>query len=84
VYGACVCLCSGWGLARGAVYKLQAEAAVAGATPAVAKECEICYEDFVTGQEIATLNCLCQYHRPCIDAWLTRGRHGCPTHAPTL
>ena len=64
------------------VYKLQAEAAASmSATP---KECPICFEEFQVNQEIATLNCLCQYHRPCIDDWLRRGKRGCPIHAMPL
>ena len=60
------------------MYKLQAEAAL-GHT--VIRECPICFEEFRVNDEIATLNCLCQYHRRCIDAWLARGKHGCPIHA---
>ena len=43
------------------------------------KECSICYEEFLVGQRIAVLNCLCQYHEKCINAWFERGKH-CPYH----
>ena len=43
------------------------------------RECSICYEDFLAGQHIAVLNCLCQFHQQCIDSWLERGKY-CPYH----
>lgn len=44
-------------------------------------ECIICMEEFLVNDAVARLNCLCCFHRACIDAWL-RKSHGCPTHAP--
>jgi hypothetical protein len=46
-------------------------------------ECSICFEEFLKTQEIARLNCLCFYHKKCIDAWLTQTGYGvraCPVH----
>ena len=45
------------------------------------RECGICFEEFLKGQRIATLGCLCQYHDKCIGSWLEKGS-GCPVHAP--
>eukprot|EP00127_Corallochytrium_limacisporum_P004265 Clim_evm210s157 gene=Clim_evmTU210s157 len=42
-------------------------------------ECIICFEEYYEGQEVATLPCLCKFHRGCIEDWLQRGA-GCPTH----
>lgn len=49
----------------------------AGATT---RECTICYEEFMVGQQVAVLNCLCQYHQHCIAAWFERGKL-CPFHS---
>eukprot|EP00160_Parvularia_atlantis_P001639 Unigene11317_Nuclearia_a/m.34576 Unigene11317_Nuclearia_a/g.34576 ORF Unigene11317_Nuclearia_a/g.34576 Unigene11317_Nuclearia_a/m.34576 type:complete len:162 (-) Unigene11317_Nuclearia_a:29-514(-) len=57
------------------VHRLAQEAA------SEAKECPICFEEFAAGQEIATLTCLCQYHKSCIDLWRQRGKKGCPVHS---
>ena len=43
------------------------------------RECSICFEDFEEGQRIAVLDCLCQFHEKCIDAWFERGKF-CPFH----
>lgn len=48
-------------------------------TPGENTECSICFEDFEVGQMIAVLNCLCQFHEKCIDAWFERGKC-CPFH----
>ncbi|KAJ1925958.1 hypothetical protein IWQ60_004219 [Tieghemiomyces parasiticus] len=45
----------------------------------VGQECLICFEEFEPGQVVARLNCLCTYHRTCIDTWLRRSGH-CPIH----
>jgi len=45
------------------------------------RECTICFEEFEHDQPIAVLNCLCQYHRQCIDQWFSRGKQ-CPFHSP--
>lgn len=49
------------------------------------KECEICFEDLVAGDRVATLDCLCIYHEKCIVAWFNaqETKHGlksCPVH----
>lgn len=44
------------------------------------KDCSICYETFDSGQAIAVLNCLCQFHERCIEAWFERGKN-CPFHS---
>ncbi|KAJ1570136.1 hypothetical protein HK096_005644 [Nowakowskiella sp. JEL0078] len=50
------------------------------------RECEICFEEFLKGQRIARLNCLCQYHETCIQQWFvtqagkTGARGNCPVH----
>lgn len=43
------------------------------------KECGICYEPFLAGQAVVLLNCLCQFHRVCIDKWFKKGKT-CPFH----
>lgn len=43
------------------------------------KECGICFEAFHAGQECATLNCLCMFHRHCIENWF-RQKRACPLH----
>lgn len=43
------------------------------------KECGICFETFEAGNEVAVLNCLCQFHKGCIDKWLAKGK-ACPFH----
>ncbi|KAJ1961582.1 hypothetical protein IWQ62_003814 [Dispira parvispora] len=45
----------------------------------IGQECLICFEEFESGQIVARLNCLCTYHRSCIDAWLRRSQN-CPVH----
>ncbi|KAI8816813.1 uncharacterized protein EV422DRAFT_500720 [Fimicolochytrium jonesii] len=44
------------------------------------RECAICFEEFLGGQRIARLNCLCLYHVHCIEAWYQRGTRACPVH----
>ncbi|KAI8923478.1 hypothetical protein BC831DRAFT_470839 [Entophlyctis helioformis] len=46
-------------------------------------ECTICFEEFVKGQRIARLNCLCVFHEACIKEWFTNRTYGkrmCPVH----
>jgi len=44
-------------------------------------ECIICLENMDRGQKIARLECLCIYHKPCIDLWLNKNLW-CPSHPP--
>lgn len=41
-------------------------------------ECSICYGDYEEGQFLRSLGCGHDYHRVCIDEWLTRHRNRCP------
>ncbi|KAJ3181831.1 hypothetical protein HDU85_003346 [Gaertneriomyces sp. JEL0708] len=50
----------------------------------ISKECPICFEEFLEGQRIARLNCLCIYHENCIETWFSHPKYGartCPVHA---
>lgn len=42
-------------------------------------ECAICLEEIIQGQTFARLECLCIYHKPCIDLWLNK-KKWCPSH----
>lgn len=44
-------------------------------------ECSICLENIDRGQTIARLECLCIYHKNCIDSWLNKNA-SCPGHPP--
>lgn len=45
-------------------------------------ECVICFDEFEIGDAIARLECLCRYHKHCIQEWFDRkGNGGCPIHA---
>ncbi|ANB15663.1 phosphatidylinositol-3-phosphate-binding ubiquitin-protein ligase [Sugiyamaella lignohabitans] len=45
-------------------------------------ECVICFEDFVPGDTVGRLECLCIYHEKCILDWFKRkGAGSCPVHA---
>lgn len=44
-------------------------------------ECIICFEELEKGQKIARLQCLCIYHKHCIESWLTKSQ-SCPGHPP--
>lgn len=58
------------------VYKLSAREAKA------LGECVICFEDFVEGDSVGRLECLCIYHEKCILDWFARkGAGECPVHA---
>ncbi|KAK5663368.1 hypothetical protein OQA88_3796 [Cercophora sp. LCS_1] len=43
-------------------------------------ECSICLEEFEVGVPMARLECLCRFHRMCIDAWFDRHPGRCPMH----
>lgn len=43
-------------------------------------ECIICMEDFEEGAEMARLECLCKYHKKCIDGWFFQHPGRCPVH----
>ncbi|KAJ9164594.1 FYVE-domain-containing protein [Coniochaeta hoffmannii] len=43
-------------------------------------ECTICLEEFEVGVEMARLECLCRFHRRCINAWFERHPGQCPMH----
>ncbi|KAH3756033.1 E3 ubiquitin-protein ligase ZNRF1/2 [Pelomyxa schiedti] len=50
-------------------------------TSSKAGECSICCEDFCEGQEAARLQCLCLFHKHCIEQWFTKPTGaGCPVH----
>ena len=42
-------------------------------------ECNICYELMQDGQQIALLNCYCQFHAECLEQWWQK-RTECPVH----
>jgi len=46
-------------------------------------ECPICFEEFLKGQTIARIDCLCIFHKDCIDKWYDyRKVTGiCPIHS---
>jgi len=46
-------------------------------------ECPICFEEFLKGQTIARIDCLCIFHKDCIDKWYEyRKCDGiCPIHS---
>ncbi|KAK4147714.1 FYVE zinc finger-domain-containing protein [Dichotomopilus funicola] len=43
-------------------------------------ECSICLEEFEVGVLMARLECLCRFHRRCINAWWERHPGRCPMH----
>lgn len=43
-------------------------------------ECTICLEEFEVGDRMARLECLCRFHKHCIDAWWRRNPNRCPVH----
>jgi hypothetical protein len=43
-------------------------------------ECSICLEEFEVGVAMARLECLCRFHRACINAWWQRHPGRCPMH----
>lgn len=47
-----------------------------------AAECVICLEEFEPGQELGRMECLCKFHRGCVEEWWrVKGMRRCPTHA---
>ncbi|KAM0720358.1 hypothetical protein Q7P37_004494 [Cladosporium fusiforme] len=45
------------------------------------QECTICMEEFLPGEEMGRLECLCKFHRKCIgEWWKIKGRGSCPIH----
>ncbi|EFX02655.1 fyve domain containing protein [Grosmannia clavigera kw1407] len=45
-----------------------------------AAECTICLEEFEVGVPMARLECLCRFHRECIQAWFVKHPGRCPVH----
>lgn len=43
-------------------------------------ECTICLEEFVVGVAMARLECLCRFHRQCIQDWFVGHPGRCPVH----
>ncbi|KAK4105786.1 FYVE-domain-containing protein [Parathielavia hyrcaniae] len=43
-------------------------------------ECSICLEEFEVSVAMARLECLCRFHRACINAWWERHPGRCPMH----
>ncbi|CAB4424295.1 unnamed protein product [Rhizophagus irregularis] len=49
--------------------------------PLVGQECPICLEEFLSGEDVARLNCFCSYHNHCLQDWFNKGKgRECPTH----
>lgn len=48
-------------------------------SPLIGQECTICMEEYLAGNRIARLNCLCCFHRSCIQEWFFRNSN-CPVH----
>eukprot|EP00697_Spironema_sp_BW2_P014589 gnl/Spiro4/5063_TR2524_c0_g1_i2.p1 gnl/Spiro4/5063_TR2524_c0_g1~~gnl/Spiro4/5063_TR2524_c0_g1_i2.p1 ORF type:complete len:204 (-),score=15.58 gnl/Spiro4/5063_TR2524_c0_g1_i2:169-780(-) len=43
------------------------------------QECSICFENFLKGQVVLRLECLCVFHKNCIETWFKRKRNRvCP------
>lgn len=42
-------------------------------------ECSICLDDMEIGQTVARLECLCLFHKMCLDEWFKR-KNVCPQH----
>lgn len=47
------------------------------------KECSICFEDFRQGDSVARMECMCVYHKCCIERWFEQ-RKKCPFHGEDL
>lgn len=43
-------------------------------------ECTICLEEFEVGVSMARLECLCRFHRSCIQQWFVNHPGRCPVH----
>ncbi|KAI9299192.1 FYVE-domain-containing protein [Neoconidiobolus thromboides FSU 785] len=48
-------------------------------SPMLRQECTICLEEFKQADRIARLNCLCCFHRSCIQEWFFQNT-SCPIH----
>lgn len=44
------------------------------------KECLICFENYLTGQVVARLECFCFFHSECIKLWFKKSDGVCPLH----
>ncbi|CAJ2500887.1 Uu.00g037400.m01.CDS01 [Anthostomella pinea] len=44
------------------------------------EECTICLEEFEVGVPMARLECMCRFHRSCIDRWFVNHPGRCPVH----
>eukprot|EP01113_Clastostelium_recurvatum_P007714 TRINITY_DN13609_c0_g1_i1.p1 TRINITY_DN13609_c0_g1~~TRINITY_DN13609_c0_g1_i1.p1 ORF type:complete len:512 (-),score=93.50 TRINITY_DN13609_c0_g1_i1:39-1574(-) len=49
--------------------------------PLVDQDCTICFEDFASGQTVFRLECMCLFHKVCIQEWFVKKPH-CPLHVP--
>ena len=47
-----------------------------------AHECSICMDEYNVGDQLARLECLCKFHKHCIEDWLGR-KQECPVHKIT-
>ena len=45
---------------------------------ATSQECSICYGEYTEKEQVRLLKCGHDYHKECIDEWLTRHRNRCP------
>ena len=43
-----------------------------------AQECGICYGEFEEGEQIRQLPCKHEFHKNCVDPWLTQHQNKCP------
>lgn len=49
------------------------------------KECTICFEEFLKGNTISRLMCLCVFHKKCIDSWFDKSKATkCPLHTDNI
>ena len=45
------------------------------------RQCNICFEEFMPGDKLVRMGCLCVFCDECINAWwATKGQEVCPTH----
>ncbi|KAI1333236.1 hypothetical protein F5Y16DRAFT_355201 [Xylariaceae sp. FL0255] len=44
------------------------------------EECSICLEEFKDGDSMGRLECLCRFHRTCIESWFRAHPGRCPVH----
>ena len=43
------------------------------------QECSICFGEYEVGAQLARLECLCKFHKSCIEEWFMR-KQECPVH----